>query len=191
MRRRPARRTEENAPTDRPRVQLHGCGTRRGKAGDLSESMSRLMPESVIAGDNSFSGFRRRRSLRSVGASLTPTSEVLLWTADEHSTKAVVCRDRRTRVFPTHFARELLCLPSGDGGSLFAPTSPSDQIRTGHQCFPRWVKSYTRKPLLSSRTSKGFVRALNPWLYSQRSWPASGLNCMRRTSTYWSLVVAI
>src|ERR1039458_8989731 len=52
-------------------------------------------------------------------------------------------------------------------GSLFPPTSPSDQIRTGDQEFPRRVKAYTTKPPLSSGTSKDCARTVSPWSYSQ------------------------
>jgi hypothetical protein len=44
----------------------------------------------LLAGDKSLCGFRRQRSVRSVGASLTPTAEILQWAANANSTKAVV-----------------------------------------------------------------------------------------------------
>jgi len=56
-----------------------------------SESMkSRFVAERILSSDKSLGGFRQRRRPRSVGTSLTPTTESLLWTADDNSTKAVV-----------------------------------------------------------------------------------------------------
>ena len=143
------------------------------------------MPESVIAGDNSFSGFRRRRS---VGASLTPISEVLLRTADDSSTQAVVCRDWRTVVFPTHFARELLCLPSGDGFAISSDQSkrPNKDWQSG---FPSPDEGLYHQTAFVKRHVKWFCEAPRSVVIFADEGAASGLNCMPRTSPYWSLVV--
>ena len=47
-------------------------------------------------------------------------------------------------------------------GSLFAPTSPSDQIRTGNRGFLRCANTYMDKPPMSSGESNSLVRPYGP-----------------------------
>ena len=47
-------------------------------------------------------------------------------------------------------------------GSLFAPTSPSDQIRTGNRGFLRCANTYMDKPPMSSGESNVIVRLYGP-----------------------------
>jgi len=73
-------------------------------------------------------------------------------------------------------------------GSLFPPTSPSDQIRTGNQVFPRQARLYHQTAFVKSHVKRLCEGHRSVVIFADGG-AASGLKCMPRTSTYWSRVV--
>ena len=107
------------------------------------------MAAGALNSGNSLSVFGSQRNVRAVSAPVAPTFEILRLTANDSAEIAALCRKYRRLSVLIHSAHWCLVTVIAERrtGSLLAPTSPSDQIKTGNQCFPRSEKLRARNCL--------------------------------------------